>query len=493
MEIKQCFLLALFVWAFEYSEGFDSKIVNGSMALPGEFPFMVSLRHASSGRHSCGASLLNRVWVLTAAHCVVKSNPKQINIQYGSIELDQNSTDLANVSKIFVHEGYNPANQYIHDIALLRLEKPATVEKDFVGVRLPELNASTDNQTPVTLIGWGLNATGGVVQQLLQKVDLEIFDDDECSKRHGVQMHSTTICAGVPEGGKGQCSGDSGGPLLLNGTQVGIVSWSRKPCTRPPYPGVFTEVSAYVGWILETILDAEDDEEDNTEGLEQILSGNLIIVSLRLKKSKKHFCAGTIIKNNLILTAAHCFTYVKKAEEFLIQYNSTLLNPIQPQYAVALDIIKHEGYNPTIAIHDIALVRLKESISLSTNLYKVKLADDYNASFENITGTLVGWGLNETNGALAVELEKVNLEIVALEECRNQLKSIIHISNLCAGGVENGQCSGDSGGPLLYANRQIGIVSWSFKPCASKPGIFTNLSYYTQWIQEKVVSIDTLN
>ena len=98
------------------------------------------------------------MWVLTAAHCVVKAKPSQINVQYGSIKLDKNSTELASVSKIYVHEGYEPANQYIHDIALLRLEKPVNVEKDFVGVRLPEFNAIIDNKTPVTLIGWGLNA-----------------------------------------------------------------------------------------------------------------------------------------------------------------------------------------------------------------------------------------------------------------------------------------------------------------------------------------------
>lgn len=116
------------------------------------------------------------------------------------------------------------------------------------------------------------------MQKFLQKVDLEIFDDDECSSRHGIQMHPSNICAGVPEGGKGQCSGDSGGPLIFNNTQVGIVSWSRKPCTKPPYPGVFTEVSAYAGWILETIIDAEDDDNIKPEKLQEPLNANFITV-----------------------------------------------------------------------------------------------------------------------------------------------------------------------------------------------------------------------
>lgn len=45
---------------------------------------------------------------------------------------------------------------------------------------------------------------------------------------------------------------DSGGPLFVNGVQVGLVSWSMKPCTAPPYPGVYTSTSPYIGWIEKT-------------------------------------------------------------------------------------------------------------------------------------------------------------------------------------------------------------------------------------------------
>lgn len=45
--------------------------------------------------------------------------------------------------------------------------------------------------------------------------------------------------------------GDSGGPLIVDHKQVGIVSWSVKPCGAPGYPGVYTEVTYYVGWLRE--------------------------------------------------------------------------------------------------------------------------------------------------------------------------------------------------------------------------------------------------
>lgn len=46
---------------------------------------------------------------------------------------------------------------------------------------------------------------------------------------------------------------DAGGPLLVNGVQVGIISWSIKPCASPGHPGVSTAVSYYIDWIQEKI------------------------------------------------------------------------------------------------------------------------------------------------------------------------------------------------------------------------------------------------
>ena len=39
----------------------------------------------------------------------------------------------------------------------------------------------------------------------------------------------------------------------MRGVQVGIVSWSVKPCTTPPYPGVYAAVAHFTDWIEETL------------------------------------------------------------------------------------------------------------------------------------------------------------------------------------------------------------------------------------------------
>ena len=70
--------------------------------------------------------------------------------------------------------------------------------------------------------------------------------------RYGQEaIADTMVCAG--EEGKGTCGGDFGGPMVdSEGLLVGIATW-RIGCAREDYPGVFTEVSAYIKWINETI------------------------------------------------------------------------------------------------------------------------------------------------------------------------------------------------------------------------------------------------
>lgn len=42
--------------------------------------------------------------------------------------------------------------------------------------------------------------------------------------------------------------GDSGGPIVQGDVQIGIVSWGNG-CARAEYPGVYTKVSSYIGWL----------------------------------------------------------------------------------------------------------------------------------------------------------------------------------------------------------------------------------------------------
>lgn len=77
----------------------------------------------------------------------------------------------------------------------------------------------------------------------LHYVDIAIQENAICKQALGKRYFSETmLCAGVPEGGKDSCAGDSGGPLLVDGRVVGVVSFGEG-CARQGTFGVYTRVA----------------------------------------------------------------------------------------------------------------------------------------------------------------------------------------------------------------------------------------------------------
>ncbi|XP_065161059.1 trypsin-1-like [Atheta coriaria] len=224
------------------------RIVNGTHAKRGEIPYIVSIRRFN--RHSCGGSILDARHVLTAAHCVFDRAVEELQVQYGVLDIGDGDSNVINVTNTVTHSEYFQDYGNINDIAIITLEEDIVFSDMAQPTVLPEAFAPTPAGAHSILAGWGLNGTGGARQQHLQRVDLVIYSDDDCEEAHPFRtFREYHICSGVPEGGKGQCNGDSGGPLYAGGVQVGIVSWSVKPCTIQGYPGVFVKVANYVPWI----------------------------------------------------------------------------------------------------------------------------------------------------------------------------------------------------------------------------------------------------
>lgn len=103
------------------------KIVGGNIAAPGDWGWQVAMLF--SGRFTCGGSLINSQWILTAAHCVYGRNfPSLFSFAIGLHDrfFPEKWSEKRKVSKIIVHPLYD---QYMlqNDIALIQLE----VQKNF--------------------------------------------------------------------------------------------------------------------------------------------------------------------------------------------------------------------------------------------------------------------------------------------------------------------------------------------------------------------------
>ncbi|XP_053976002.1 chymotrypsin-2-like [Hylaeus volcanicus] len=225
---------------------FESRIIGGIVAKPGEIPYQVSLQTASSSRHFCGGSILDKYHVITAAHCVAGKRAQEIKVVAGTVDLTKPGSNYA-VDKISMHERYN---SWVNDIALIKVKTPFVKSTLISFVPLPDTNEVVKTNDPAIVSGFGWLSYQADRTNLLHWVNITIASQEYCRKVWSDSHHiyNTHLCGYDPNAVRGHCKGDSGGPLMVRGKLAGLVSFSRN-CADVVYPSVYTRISAYLDWI----------------------------------------------------------------------------------------------------------------------------------------------------------------------------------------------------------------------------------------------------
>ncbi|XP_070152531.1 ovochymase [Polyergus mexicanus] len=264
----------------------SQRIVGGERTELDEFPWMALLEYQKpNGRTTaCGGVLINKRYVLTAAHCIkgkdLPPNWRLTSVRLGEYDTDterdcvQDSEDsvlcadntiTVGVEEQIAHEEYRPLSRdQRYDIALLRLSRDVAFTNFVKPICLPS-NSSLNGKLVVA--GWGKTEIRSASNVKL-KLALPLADKDQCDQIYsnaGVRLGYGQMCAGGQKG-KDSCRGDSGGPLMsveriADGTgrwaAVGVVSFGPSPCGMQDWPGVYTRVVDFVPWIISKLVAEE--------------------------------------------------------------------------------------------------------------------------------------------------------------------------------------------------------------------------------------------
>ncbi|XP_072282432.1 transmembrane protease serine 13-like [Pyxicephalus adspersus] len=234
----------------------SSRIIGGTLATIGEWPWQVSLQvpNGKGYSHICGGTLINNNWVVTASHCFSTPFPLDAwRIYIGTVDLNQ-ARIMSGVSAILRHENYN-ADSDDYDVALIKLKNPFTFSAAIQPVCLPMTNQNFNPNTKCWISGFGKTvATSEVTSQQLMKAEVKIISTDTCNNVHVYNgaISQRMMCAGDLRGGTDSCQGDSGGPLVCFQDNrwylAGVTSWGTG-CGQANKPGVYTRVTEILPWI----------------------------------------------------------------------------------------------------------------------------------------------------------------------------------------------------------------------------------------------------
>lgn len=224
--LKKCLAVAMLIVPIT-----SSAVVGGADTPVGRYPFAASIQFKQEGstplqRHGCGASLIASDWVLTAAHCLLDTEPSDIEVIVGRTRLSNaQQGQVLSVQRIVIHPDF--PRTLAPDVALLKLDRAAigitpikvTTPDDTFEGRLKHLN----------VIGWGNAARNppDVRPDILQRGRLPRITDTQCSTLVPNLNLRNSFCIGadglIPD------SGDSGGPVFIKRrnkgyVQLGVVS-----------------------------------------------------------------------------------------------------------------------------------------------------------------------------------------------------------------------------------------------------------------------------